>query len=67
VAGTVNTTPEGIADLESRLEQLRLIANNLLVLCFSDFPIRQPNERDKLNKPNIGQAHVWTFYPNRLA
>jgi hypothetical protein len=23
-----------------------------LVLCFFDFPIRQPNERDKLNKPD---------------
>jgi hypothetical protein len=51
VAGTVNTTPEGIADLESMLEQLRLIANDLLVLCFFDFPIRQPNERDKRNEP----------------
>jgi len=32
-----------------------------LVLCFFDFPIRQPNERDKLNKPNKRNEPVWSL------
>jgi hypothetical protein len=30
-------------------------------LCFFDFPIRQPNERDKLNKPNKRNEPVWSL------